>query len=97
MFVAAVSILLNVAGLEVTAKHEADFDRELTTAGISNIAAAAVGGYVNGVPLSRSTLAFKLAGNSRLPSLCVAASSLLMLVVNHSGGSSVRRVPRGVR
>jgi len=82
MFVAAVSILLNVAGLEVTAKHEADFDRELTTAGISNIAAAAVGGYVNGVPLSRSTLAFKLAGNSRLPSLCVAASSLLMLGVN---------------
>src|SRR5262245_47875576 len=41
MFVAAVSILLNVAGLEVTAKREADLDRELTTAGMSNLAAAA--------------------------------------------------------
>jgi sulfate permease, SulP family len=81
-FVAAVSILLNVAGLEVTAKREADLDRELTTVGVSNLMAAAFGGYVNGVPLSRSTLAFKLAGNSRIPSLCVAASSLAMLGIN---------------
>ena len=82
MFVAAVSILLNVAGLEVTAKREADLDRELTTVGASNLLAAAFGGYVNGVPLSRSTLAFKLGGNSRIPSLCVGASSLAMLGIN---------------
>jgi SulP family sulfate permease len=82
MFVAAVSILLNVAGLEVTAKREADLDRELTTAGLSNLVAAAFGGYVNGVPLSRSTLAFKLAGDSRIPSLCVGASSLAMIGIN---------------
>ena len=53
MFVATVSILLNVAGLEVTAKREANLDRELTAAGIANLAAAAFGGYVTGVPLSR--------------------------------------------
>ena len=81
-FVAAVSILLNVAGLEVTAKREADLDPELTTVGLSNLVAGAFGGYVNGVPLSRSTLAFKLAGNSRIPSLCVGASSLVMLAIN---------------
>jgi sulfate permease, SulP family len=88
MFVAAVSVLLNVAGLEVTAKREADLDRELTTVGLSNLAAAAFGGYVNGVPLSRSTLAFKLAGNSRISSLCVGASSLAMLGINP--GAEVR-------
>jgi SulP family sulfate permease len=82
MFVAAVSILLNVAGLEVTAKREADLDRELTTAGLSNLVAAALGGYVNGVPLSRSALAFRLAGDSRIPSLCVGASSLAMIGIN---------------
>ncbi|HET7679303.1 MAG TPA: SulP family inorganic anion transporter [Xanthobacteraceae bacterium] len=82
MFVATVSILLNVAGLEVTAKREADLDRELATAGISNLAAAAFGGYVTGVPLSRSTLAFKLAGNSRIPTLWVAASSAAMLGIS---------------
>ena len=82
MFVAAVSILLNVAGLEVTAKREADLDRELTAAGLSNLLAAVFGGYVNGVPVSRSTLAFKLAGDSRIPSLCVGASSLAMIGIN---------------
>ena len=82
LFVTVVSILLNVAALEVTAKREADLDRELTTAGISNLVSAALGGYVNGVPLSRSTLAFRLAGNSRIPSLCVAASSLVMLGIS---------------
>lgn len=82
MFVATVSILLNVAGLEVTAKREANLDRELTTAGIANFAAAGFGGFVTGVPLSRGTLAFKLAGNSRIPTLCVAASSAAMLGVS---------------
>jgi SulP family sulfate permease len=82
MFVATVSILLNVASLEVTAKREANLNRELKTVGISNLASAAFGGYVTGLPLSRSTLAFKLAGNSRVPALCVAASSALMLGVN---------------
>jgi len=82
MFVATVSILLNVAGLEVLTKREANLDRELATAGLANVAAAAVGGYVAGVPLSRSTLAFKLAGNSRVPNLCIAASSFAMLAIN---------------
>ena len=82
MFVATVSILMNVAALEVTAKREADLDRELATVGVANLAASAFGGYVTGVPLSRSTLAFKLAANSRIPSLCVAASSAAMLGVS---------------
>jgi len=82
MFVAAVSILLNVAGLEVTAKREADLNRELATVGISNLAAAAFGGYVNGVPLSRSTLAYKLGGNSRIPNLAIAACSVAMLGID---------------
>jgi sulfate permease, SulP family len=82
MFVTTVSILLNVAALEVTAKREADPDRELAAVGIANLAASAFGGYVTGIPLSRSTLAFKLAANSRIPSLCVAASSAAMLAVS---------------
>ena len=81
-FVATVSILVNVAALEVSAKREADVDRELATVGISNLAAAAFGGYVAGVPPARSVLAFKLAGNSRVPTLCVAASSVAMLGIN---------------
>ena len=81
MFVAAVSILLNVAGLEVTSKGEANLDRELLNTGISNISAAAFGGYINGVPLSRSTLAFKLAGNSRLPSPSVQQARVRLGII----------------
>jgi len=44
MFVATVNILLNVAGLEVSAKREANVDRDLAAAGMFNLAAAAFGG-----------------------------------------------------
>ena len=82
MFVAAVSMLLNAAGFEVMTKREADLDRELATVGIANLVSAALGGYVIGVPMSRSTLAFKLSGNSRIPTVCVAVSSVAMLAIN---------------
>jgi sulfate permease, SulP family len=82
MFVTAVSILLNVSALELISRRDADLDRDLATLGMTNIAAGLLGGYVNGVPLSRSTLSYSLAGISRIPGLMVALSSAVMLLVD---------------
>lgn len=82
IFVATVAVLLNFAGFEVIAKRETNIDRELATVGLSNLVSAAFGGYVTGVPMSRSTLAFKLAGNSRIPNIWIAASSVAMLGIS---------------
>jgi len=82
MFVTAVSMLLNLSALELVSRQEADLDRELNALGLANLASAALGGFVNGMPLSRSTLSYNLAGTSRIPGFMVALSSAAMLVVD---------------
>lgn len=56
MFVTAVTMLLNTTGIELVARREADLGRELKTLGLANMTAAALGGYVSCISLSRSTL-----------------------------------------
>ncbi len=82
MFVTVISLLLNTTGVEIATKREADIDGELKALGLANLAAAALGGYVSCLSLSRTTLTFGLGGKSRLAGLIVAATSALMLVVD---------------
>ena len=44
MFVTAVTMLLNTAGIEFVTRREADLERELTTLGTANLLSSALGG-----------------------------------------------------
>jgi SulP family sulfate permease len=54
----------------------------LTTIGVANLAAAALGSYVSTVALNRTSLNYVAGGRGRLSGLTVAAVSVLMLTVN---------------
>jgi SulP family sulfate permease len=82
MFVTAITMLLNTTGIELVARREADLGRELKTLGLANVTAAALGGYVSCISLSRSTLTYTAGGRSRICGLLVAAVSALMLLVD---------------
>jgi sulfate permease, SulP family len=84
MFVTAITMLLNTTGIELVTRREADLQRELTTLGVANVAAAGLGGYVSCISLSRTTLTYAAGGRSRLCGLAVAAASALMLAVDPS-------------
>ena len=55
MFVTAITMLLNTTGIEFVTRREANLQRELTTLGVANLGAAALGGYVSCTSLSRTT------------------------------------------
>ena len=84
MFVTAVTMLLNTAGIEFVTRRQADLERELTTLGIANILSSALGGYVNSMSLSRTTINYAAGGRGRLCGLTVAAVAVLALVADPS-------------
>jgi sulfate permease, SulP family len=84
MFVTAVTMLLNTAGIELATRREAELQRELTTLGTANLLSAAFGGYVNCVSLSRTTLNYAAGGRGRLCGLTVAVIATLVLVADPS-------------
>ena len=84
MFVTAVTMLLNTAGIEFVTRREADLERELTTLGTANLLSSALGGYVNCMSLSRTTLNYAAGGRGRLCGLTVAAVATLVLFVDPS-------------
>jgi len=65
-------------------RREADLQRELTTLGVANFAAAALGGYVSGISLNRTILTYTAGGRSRICGLTVAAASVLLLAADPS-------------
>src|SRR5690606_10073308 len=56
MFVTVISLLLNMTGIELATRREADIERELRGLGLANLTTAALGGYINCVSVSRTTL-----------------------------------------
>src|SRR5262245_3734627 len=84
MFVTAVTMLLNTAGIEFVTRREAELERELTTLGTANLLSSALGGYVNCMSLSRTTLNYAAGGRGRLCGLTVAVVAALMLVADPS-------------
>jgi SulP family sulfate permease len=84
MFVTAISMLLNITGIEVATRREADLDRDLNALGAANILSAALGGYVSCVSMSRSTLNFALGATGRLAGVTMAATAAAMLLANPS-------------
>jgi len=71
--ISAVSILLNASALELAARTEIDFNRELLSAGAANLLAGAGGGLVGFHSLSMSGLVLRMGVQSRLVGLIAAA------------------------
>ena len=84
MFVTAITMLLNTAGIELATRREANLSRELKTLGVANVVAAALGGYVSCISLSRTTLVHSAGGRGPICGLSVAVASVLMLRVDPS-------------
>ncbi len=82
MFVTVITMLLNTTGIELVTRREADLGRELKTLGLANVTAAALGGYVSCISLSRTTLTYAAGGRSRVCGLVVAVVSGLMLLLD---------------
>ena len=74
--------MLNTTGVEFVTKREADLQRELTTIGAANLAAAALGGYATTISLNRTTLNYAAGGRGRLSGLTTAGVAALMLLVD---------------
>ncbi|NND84529.1 MAG: SulP family inorganic anion transporter, partial [Acidimicrobiia bacterium] len=70
--VSAVSVLLTLTAMELQTGNDADLDRELRSAGLSNVLAGLAGGVVGYHSLSLSTLAGKLGARSRAIGIVVA-------------------------
>jgi len=73
MLITALSLLLNVSGLELVTGQNIDSDRELKVAGIANLAIGLGGGILSYHSLSKSVLAQKLGSQTRLATLVGAA------------------------
>jgi sulfate permease, SulP family len=84
MFVTAITMLLNTTGIELVTRREANLQRELTTLGVANFTASALGGYVSCISLSRTSLTYAAGGRGRICGLTVAAVSALMLTIDPS-------------
>lgn len=79
--VSAISLLLNAQGLEISIDCDLEINRELRVAGIANILAGLVSGFVGYKQLSLSTLNFKLGGQSRITGLIAAGICVLAAMI----------------
>jgi SulP family sulfate permease len=84
IFVTVANFLLNMTGLEIATRTEADIDRDLKVLGFANIVVAALGGYVSCTSFSRSMLVRTAGAASRLGGLTVAAISAAVLIADPS-------------
>ncbi|MFB2975697.1 SulP family inorganic anion transporter [Microseira sp. BLCC-F43] len=83
-FIQAISILLNISGIEVVSQRDIDLDRELKTAGIATLVSAVGGGIGGFHHLSQSGLVYRLGARSRLAGLLVALLCATMLMLGAS-------------
>ena len=89
--VAAIALLLNVTGMELTSDDRLDINRELKVGGGMNFLSALSGGLPAFHSLSASTLAHRISPNSRVPGLVVAIICGIIVLV---GGSLLSYFPR---
>lgn len=82
--VSAISLLLNISGLEVQDDGELEINQELQSNGFNNIVFALLGGTVSFPSISLTLLSWRMNGKSRITGLTIAALFLLILVAGFS-------------
>lgn len=91
--VTAISLLLNITGLELVADREININRELKVAGVSNIIVGLAGGMLSFHSLSKSVLAQRMGSTSRLATLMTA---LVFVAVPVLGASLLSYCPKSI-
>ena len=95
LFIAVITFLLNVSGLELVLKKELDLDREMMVGGVGNLVSGLFGGIIGFHALGLSGLNYKLAHSSRLASLIAAAFTAVILFLGMSLLSYIPKVVLG--
>ncbi len=80
IFVVGIVMLLNATGLELAADFDADLDRELKSAGISNIVTGLFGGFIGAVSSSRTLLSYRAGASSRVAGVVAALFAAVILL-----------------
>lgn len=75
VIISALSLLLNVSGLELATGRDLDVNQELRSAGAANIAGGLVGSVPGFPAVSMTDIGFRLGANSRLIGLTLAATA----------------------
>jgi sulfate permease, SulP family len=91
--ISSIALLLNASGLELVMKADIDLNREMRSAGISNLVAGFGAGFIGYQQLSLSALNARIGATSRLAGLFAAAMCALVLF---AGGSSLGLLPKVV-
>lgn len=91
--IALLTILLNISGIEVLVRRDADIDRELRAAGVANVISGAAGGMVGFHTIAQTSLAHRLGAPSRLVPWVAAVVPLATLA---AGTVVIARLPRPV-
>jgi SulP family sulfate permease len=82
LFVGTISVLLNLTGIELSTRHDADLDHELRTVGAANLVCAALGGCTTCITSTRTNLNYRLSRGGRLAGLMISGFSAVLLFVN---------------
>ena len=91
--IALVTILLNISGIEVLIRRDADLNRELRAAGVANVISGAAGGMVGFHTIAHTSVAYRLRARSRLVPWIAAIVPLATLT---AGTLVIARLPRPV-
>jgi SulP family sulfate permease len=91
--VSVIALLLNATGLELATEQDADLNRELKAAGLSNVVAGLGGGLVGYHGLGPSALSYRMGARGRLPGFFLALLCAVAILV---GGSLLSYFPKTV-
>ena len=91
--IALVTILLNISGIEVLIRRDADLNRELRAAGVANVISGAAGGMVGFHTIAQTSVAHRLRARSRLVPWIAAIVPLATLT---AGTAVIALLPRPV-
>jgi SulP family sulfate permease len=91
--IALVTILLNISGIEVLIRRDADLNRELRAAGVANVISGAAGGMVGFHTIAQTSVAHRLRAQSRLVPWIAAIVPLATLT---AGTAVIALLPRPV-
>jgi sulfate permease, SulP family len=93
VIVAALALLLNSSGIELTMNREIDVNRDLRAAGLANLASGAGGGLPGYQALSLTALSHRTGASGRMVGVLAAAVCLAVMLF---GASLLSLFPRAV-
>lgn len=88
---AAISLLLNVSGLELALRRDIDLNHELQLTGVANILSALAGGSIGYHALGQTSLCYRLDARGKTMGLMTIGILILILLI---GSSIIAYIPK---